>query len=219
MPYYDVDYDNKVVTDLPPDYRVKSHIAMLRAFLGQLKDDAQSFFSQYKNGSTDPAYVAGTYALRQAVIFNGAVYKSKIDGNTSDPTDATKWRMIAPSFIGTDERIAYRTQTILVEWALNKWFGTTFRQPPGVSDIYLQNDSVGEPVFVVGVDEAESSDVYGNRSTGDVINAYSFEVQYGYTIYMPVAVYTALGAAAESKVRNFADKYTAAGITYNIVTY
>ena len=219
MSVYDVDWNNFIVNMLPPDKRNPKHIEWLQAMIGQLADDSSLLFNQYQLGSTDPVYVAGTYAFRAVVIFNGAVYECvNADGTNLGPTTAD-WRQIAPSFIGAAERIAYRSQKILLEWGLNKWFSTTFRQPPGVSDIFIGNNAFATPVFVVGATEKQCSVVYGDRSSEFVINAYSFEEQFNFTIYVPDTVYYGLGDAANEIVRNFADKYVAAGITYNVIPY
>jgi hypothetical protein len=50
----------------------------------------------------------------------------------------------------------------------------------------------------------------------------SYFNQYNYTIYIPVAVWTALGSNAtdrNNKVRSFADKYNVTSNLYNIKTY
>jgi hypothetical protein len=108
---------------------------------------------------------------------------------------------------------------VVLEYALNKWFGTVFRQPPTLSDIYILNNAVLTPVFVVGASEDESSDIFGDISSEFIIDDYDFTTAYAFSIYIPTAVYDALGAAKESIVRNFADKYVIAGILYNITPY
>jgi len=110
-----------------------------------------------------------------------------------------------------------------LEFALNTWFDTVFRQPPAVSDIYLVTNAIAvSPVFRVGASELESTSVYSNISTELVINDYTFTDEYNLSIMVPVAVYNALGSTndiRDSIIRNFADKYVNAGITYDIITY
>jgi len=42
---------------------------------------------------------------------------------------------------------------------------------------------------------------------------------YDYTIFVPVAFHTSLGANADGLIANFADKYNLEGMQYNILTY
>ena len=45
---------------------------------------------------------------------------------------------------------------------------------------------------------------------------------YDYTIFVPDAVYTALGSTANDReyaIRNFADKYNLAGMQYDVQSY
>lgn len=219
MSVYDVDFDQFAETQSPPDKRTPKALAWLRALLGQVSDDNGVIFGQYKQGSTDPVYTAGTYGLRAVVIFNGGVFESKIANNTTDPTNLDNWRRISESFIGTDERIGFRSEKLIFEYALNKWFGTVFRQPTSVSDIFITNNTLSIPVFIVGASETESSDIFEDTSTEPIIDEYSFTPEFSFSINIPLAVYNALGVAKESIVRNFADRYVVAGITYNIVTY
>ena len=54
-------------------------------------------------------------------------------------------------------------------------------------------------------------------------NAYTYtSFSYDYEIYVPIAVYNTLGTDATNKenaIRNFADLYNLAGMTYSVVTY
>jgi hypothetical protein len=191
----------------------------MRSLVSEVEDDSDLLFNQYKLGSSDPAYTAGTYHRRDVVIFNGGVYECIVDSTTNDPTDQISWRRISVSFIGSDERIGFRSEKLVLEYALNKWFGTVFRQPPSTSDIFLQNNTVTTPVFIVGEVEDESSDIYTDSSSEFIIDGYDFTNQYNFAIHIPTAVYDALGSAKESIVRNFADKYVIAGILYTIIPY
>jgi hypothetical protein len=110
----------------------------------------------------------------------------------------------------------------VLEWAMNKWFGTTFRQPPNVSDIYITNNSVPIEVFRCGGIEDISSVVYSNNSSEFVINNYSFTVAFNFTINVPEAVFNALDPTLvnnEKIFRAFVDRYVPAGVTYTIQTY
>lgn len=221
---YDLDTDQQVIELLPVDKRYSVTVAWLQ---GSLKSTVQFLrdilIGDYRLGSTAPAYVAGTYTKGTKVIFNKGEYISNKNGNTDAPTVAASWDLLNANFIGVNERQLYNGQKVILEYALNKWFGTTFRQPgAGASDIFLSTNSKGIPVFVSGGTEANSSASYGNHSTEFSIDAYSFGDFSNLSINVPIAVYNALDtnpANRDSIIRNFADKYVYAGITYQVVTY
>lgn len=219
---YDITFDNQVKDILPPDKRTVNFVTLLQSAAKPLQYVRDLILGSYKTGATAPAYVVGVYAKYDQVIYNNSVYESLVDGNNVAPTDLTKWRIIQQNFIGVDERILYNGTKLILEYALNKWFDTTFLQPPLVSDIYLTTNPTLLSVFRVGITEDESSSVGAYASSENVFNDYSFAPNIGLTINIPVAVYTALGADAatrEAIVRNFVDKYITTGVFYEIDTY
>lgn len=222
MSIYDINFNTLATETLPPDKRFTRMVAFVRILLSPLQYLNNLWFVGYRTGTTAPAYTSGTYAKYAQVKYNKIVYESLVAGNTALPTDTTKWKVVQQNFIGLFERITYNGQKLVLEYALNKWFGTTFRQPPSVSDIYVSTNSIGIPVFRIGGTESISSSVSNASSSEFVINNYTIAVQYNFTIYVPVAVYNALDSTMlnnEAIFRSFANKYIPAGLTYNITTY
>lgn len=222
MSIYDINYNTLATQTLPPDKRFTRMVAFLRILLSPLQYLNNLWFVGYRTGTLAPAYASGTYAKYAQVKYNKIVYESLISGNTAIPTDTTKWKVVQTNFIGLFERITYNGQKLVLEYALNKWFGTTFRQPPSVSDIYISTNSIGTPFFRSSGVEAISSSVRNDGSSEFVINSYTVAIQYNFTIFVPVAVYNALDPAMvnnEAIFRAFANKYIPAGLTYNITTY
>lgn len=221
-PLFDIDYEVKGVELLPPDKRKRQMIAFIQGLLAPIQWLRDLFIEDYGDGSSSAQWTASTYGRGAVVRYNKSIYESLEDGNTATPADATKWVMIQDNFIGVNERVLFNGQKIVLEYALNKWFFTTFRQPPLVSDIYISGAFSLINPFVVGGVEAESSSVYTLGSTEYVIDGYSVTTQYNFTIFIPSAVYTALAADAATRekiVRAFADKYVPVGIFYEIQTY
>lgn len=219
---YDIDFNSQVQDLIPPDKRTTNFVTLLQSLAKPLQYVRDSIFDSYKKGSVAPIYVAGVYAKYDQVIYNKTVYESLEDGNNVVPTDATKWRIIQTNYIGVDERILYNGGKLALEYALNKWFDTTFLQPPLVSDIYLTTNPTTLSVFRVGISEEESSSVAAFSSSENVFNDYVFSPNIGLTINIPIAVFNALGAddaTREAIVRNFADKYVITGVFYDIQTY
>jgi hypothetical protein len=219
---YDIDFSEFTPQMLPPDKRYTRFEAWTNIVLSPIQYLRNLWFGSYRTGSEAPAYASGTYAKYAQVRYNKIVYESLKNANTDIPTVTASWKEVQQNFIGLSERIYYTGQKLTLEYAMNKWFGTTFRQPNSVSDIYITNNALAISVFRVAADEDSSSVVLAEASPEFVINDYNFAVTYNFTINCPVAVYNALSAVAgnrEKIFRAFVDKYVPAGITYNIVTY
>lgn len=219
---YDIDFSKFAPQMLPPDKRFTRSVAWVKILLSPLQYLRDLWFGSYRTGSTAPAYAAGTYAKYAQVRYNKIVYESLKSGNTDLPTVTASWKVVQQNFIGLSERILYTGQKLTLEYAMNTWFGTTFRQPTNVSDIYITNNTLAIPVFRVAGDEDSSSVVFNETSSEFVINDYNFAVQFNFTINCPVAVYNALDTVAANRekiFRAFVDQYVPAGLTYNIVTY
>jgi hypothetical protein len=223
MNIYDVDYSQVGQQLLPPDKRKPRLLALVAAFLSQLQWLRDLWFGSFRTGATAQNWLSSTtYAKYDQVVYGIYIYMSLKDGNTDVPTTPGSWIQVLNNFVGMSERILYNCQTLILTYALNKRFMTTFRQPPNVSDIYIGTFAKPISVFVVGGVEANSSKVYTIGSSEYVIDSYTFAGYVNMTIYVPVAVYNALDpvdANREIIIRSFADKYMAAGIIYTITTY
>lgn len=223
MSIYDVDYSKVGPQLLPPDKRGNLVVRLLAAFLTPVQWLRDLWLGSFRTGPTVGEWLnTTTYRKYDQVVYNIFVYVSLKNNNTDVPTDPSSWLEIQSNFIGMSERILYNCQVLVLTYALNKRFKTTFRQPNNVSDIYLGTFAKPISVFVVGGVEANSSKVYSNISSEFVIDAYSFAGYVNMTIYVPVAVYNALDANPANRdiiIRSFADKYMAAGIIYTITPY
>lgn len=220
---YDINFDDFAVQMLPPDKRYVRMTAWVRILLSPLQYLRDLWFGSYRTGSTAAQWTnSAPYPKYSLVKYNKIIYESLIDNNTDLPTVVASWRVVQQNFIGLSERIYYNGQKLTLEYAMNTWFGTTFRQPPTASDIYVSNNTVTVPVFRSGGDEDSSSNVFTDRSSEFVINSYTFSVAYNFTVYCPQAVYDALDPTLinnEKIFRAFVDKYVPAGVTYTITTY
>lgn len=222
MSIYDVNFRNVASQLLPPDKRRLLMLAFVRALLSPLQYLRDLNIGSYKDGSPAVVYAAGTYSRGNRVRYFQAVYESLVDNNTAVPVDATAWVKVQENFIGVRERVQYNGQKVVLEYALNKWFNTQFRQPDGVSDIYITSSERVTPVFRIGATEKISSAVSTAGSTEFVENDYSLTAQISFAVHVPVAVYNALDPIAGNRdavVRAFVDKYIHAGVLYSIVTY
>lgn len=223
MSIYNLNYIQKVVELLPPDKRGPKMVNWLIDLLGPMGVNYNDLFVDYKTGSDYDLYDSlTTYNTGDRVQYSQSVYESIIDNNTLNPTDVAGWRLYEEYFIGVDERIKYSHIKVVLEYALNRRFNTTFRQPNLISDIYIESNQPPYGPFIVGAIEDESSVVYFDTSSDWVINGYSFATFNNFTVYVPLAVFEAQSAdvnAREPIFRYFIDKYNSAGLNYNIVTY
>jgi hypothetical protein len=218
---YNVDYNQKVIETLVPDKRQPKTVAFLQQLAKEVSINHNLLFNIYKSYQSAAVWTAGTYARYDIVRYAKSIYIAA-QTTTNEPTFTNAWVLVSPNFMGNDFRLAIRGEKLNLEYALNTWFNTTFRQPPLTSDIYLTTNNIIDSVFRVGFNEFESSKIYTETSSEFVINNYAFTNQFNLTISVPTGVYNSLGATNDirtSIIRNFADLYISAGITYNIITY
>ena len=176
---YDIDINKASIELLPPDKRYIGNITFIQSLLRPLQWIRDLFFGSYYQGATAPDYSAGTYNYLDQVIYAKKVYSSNIDSNTDLPTTAN-WTLVQDNFIGLQERILYNGLYVVMEYALNKEFGGTFRQPDNVdfslrtkSDIYCENMPSSEVAFIVGTTEINSSSVGVNAFAYDPTQTYA----------------------------------------------
>lgn len=223
MSIFDVDFKKAVARLLPPDKRGIRMKAWLSALMSPIQWVRDLWFGDYRTGTTAQEYLpTTTYAKYDRVIYGFAVYESLTDTNNAIPSNPVSWQLVQNNFIGLSERILYTGHTLVLTYALNKRFKTHFRQPPAVSDIWIDTHTKPLSVFVIGGSEANSSKIFSNTSSEFVIDAYSFSAYVNMTIWVPVAVYLALDPLpinCDKIIRAFADQYIVAGIIYSVSTY
>lgn len=219
---FDIDFNQQAVDLMPPNKRSISIIAFVRALLKSIQWSRDLVLDSYKNGATADPYAPGTYNKYDQVVYKQRVFESLTSENDTNPDDITNWRLIQNNFIGIDERILYNGTNLVLTYALNKWFGTVFRQPPAVSDIYISTNEILAPIFRVGLTPDVSSTVGLETSSETVGIDFDFTNINEFTIFVPVLVYNALDPAPANRdavIRNFADRYVAFSLKYNIQTY
>lgn len=220
---YIIDYFIKAEEALPPDKRTPRTVALAQSFVSEVADDHSLLFSTYKDYVLTPVWGAGSYNRRDLVRYGKSIFQSLIDSNTDEPTFTDSWRLVSSNFLGTDFRLKIRGEKLVLEYALNIWFDTVFRQPPLVSDIYLTTNSIiSTPVFRIGEIEAISSNISTQTSSEFVVNNYTFAAQFNLDVNVPIAFYTALAATNDARtaiIRDFVNQYIPAGITYRVKTY
>lgn len=237
---YDINFYDQGNALMPPNKRRTGILGFMKALTWPLQWLHTNFFSTYAAGFTGPLWTtsASWLAGDRARDIDRAVYEAQeaIAPHSLAPRLNSSWLKVSDIWIGVDERVLYSPLKLVLTYALNRWFDTTFRQPngsaedpvgnpTGTSDIYITNNTTVVNQFVVPTLEINSpvfvpkKELYGGNAvvvTEQALNPYA------YTINVPVAIFNALGSTLterENVVRSFADKYTIAGIQYNIATY
>ena len=240
MPIYNVDEQSLASQLLPPNKRQPIYGALTTDWLSGMQR-CNDIFNDYINGfvsatpySSSLSYARGALVIAQ-FLYGSVVYESQQDGNTGNQiTDTDWWQPVSPNFIGVEERTSYSCSRVLYEWALNRWFGTTFRQPTAIgtdiysplSDIYILTNYIYYGVFHVGLSEISSSAAgpYGSNAAVPLTNTASTAGTDNFTIYVPGIVYSSLPGysgpgTVDNLIRRFADTLCCYGLNYNIVVY
>lgn len=219
---YDFDIDIVVPNLTPPIKRLPKYLAWLKSLTTPIQTAWNNLFLDYKKGSTYTYYNSlSTYNIGVKVIYtDNKVYECISTSTGNDCLDQVYWTKINDNFIGADERITYNSQIIIIERALNKWF----RNLTGTDQIYIGTNQITTSVFVMAQTGTYSSYMASDSSfsTSYMGEAPSFSSQYNFTVYVPSALYSTLGSNPvnrENAIRSFVDKYSLAGITYNVNTY
>ena len=221
----DTDYIGEQLT--PPKLRNIKMLSWLKVLLKPLSNLFNINFLKYKLGETSSDFnISSNYYFGERVIWTDKrIYEqthlpiTTITGIYPDNSDY--WTPILDNFIGSDERIKYNAQKMLFEYALNRFFRIPITDP----QIYIVNQTTFITPFVMGNSGTYSSSMPINsiNQINYLGNAYTYtSFSYDYEIYVPIAVYNTLGTDATNKenaIRNFADLYNLAGMSFSVLTY
>jgi hypothetical protein len=221
-----INTDNFAINFLPSKKRLPVYSAFARVLLKPLQILYSTIFGTFKNGNSAADWdIATAYVVGDQVKYiDKSIYQCWVANTGNIPTDTAYWFKIQDKFVGIEPRVKYNAHHLLFEWALNEWFGTTFVNTPGASDIYITNNSIIDTAFWVGITESESSVVsYNNVDISGWIQAENLNnTVYYFTINVPTSVWTALDTDPTNRdkiISTFADNYVYAGINYDITTY
>lgn len=111
-----------------------------------------------------------------------------------------------------NQRILYNGGKLVLEYALNTRYGTTFQQPPLVSDIYITQLSSVVDGFLVGNEEDFCSAIGATESSDWIGSIYTFVYINHFQINLPPGF-----ADSQDSVRDFVNQYVPASIKFTIV--
>lgn len=219
---YSVDYAQKIIDLLVPDKRKPRNIAYNQALASGVSDNHDWIFSLWKEAQYISDWTAGSYVRNDSVKYGKSIFVA-IKDTSAEPTYSADWLLVSENFLGADFRLKIRNEKILFEYAINTWFGTTFRQPAaGNSDIHFTTNIIQIDAYIVGASEDESSKTFADMSSEFIVNSHTFGTQYNMSVNVPLVFFNTLGISdsiRESIIRNFVNRHIAAGIIYNVITY
>jgi hypothetical protein len=229
-----INTDTFAVNFLPPKKRLPIYKAWVKTLLKPLQVLYNTMFGTFKDGNAAAIYNGATaYVVGNQVKYTDkAIYQCWVASTGNLPTNTAYWFKIQDKFVGIEPRCKYNAQHLLFEYALNEWFGTTFVNVPGSSDIYINAVGANLGAFYVGFTPTDSSFVvYDEPEATAFIQALDLTTaSISFTINVPIAVANALttetantvpniSANRENIIRQIADLYNYAGITYDVITY
>tara|TARA_R110000868_G_scaffold38092_1_gene133829 strand:+ start:795 stop:1328 length:534 start_codon:yes stop_codon:yes gene_type:complete len=125
-----------------------------------------------------------------------------------------------------EKRTKYNSQKVVFEWLLNEAFGTTFVQPNGVSDIYIENHTTNNIQYTYLFNNTENLPFYFYNNTESTPKYLSNNTEYfapfDFTVWIPYAVWLALAASDANRnaiVQSVVDKFKIFPLTNDIQTY
>ncbi len=220
-----INYYNLITSLLVPTKRVPRITTYNQALVSSTYNEHNIIFDYLKKGTMAPLWISGTsYQIGDIVRYGKSVFQNSVEDNLTQPTFDDTWVLISDNFIGTDERILFTGEKLTFEYALNKWFDTTFRNLPSISDIYIITNIKELSSFMIGYDDNESSLILKEDNASEIVlNNYETPLEFfNMIIHVPTSILSSLGttlASQKNVVRKFADKYVNAGITYDIQSY
>ncbi len=231
---YQVNENILVQTLLPVDKRLPVISAYVDALITPMqylnnKDIAYIYGSTFSYYATSSTYNNGDF-VNGGLYYNNATYQSITSSNINNILSSTSsWQQYTDCFIGISERYNYNCQKIVLEFGLNRWFNTTFRNPNGVtgssvlSDIYIQDNFLLTGPFIMGP--------FGDLRTSTMAPMVSSSFMgvttsyltggtspYYYTIWVPSAILASIPGGTTS-VTNITNKWNALSINFNVMPY
>jgi hypothetical protein len=230
-----INTDTFAVNFLPPKKRLPIYKAWVKTLLKPLQVLYNTMFGTFKDGNAaNNWFLLTSYNVGDQVKFvDKAIYQCWVaSGAGIEPINTNYWFKIQDKFVGIEPRCKYNAQHLLFEYALNEWFGTTFINTPGASDIYINAVGANLGAFYVGFTPTDSSFVvYDEPEATAFIQALDLTTaSISFTINVPILLANSLTGEApnsvpnisanrENVIRQIADLYNYAGITYDVITY
>lgn len=179
------------------------------------------FFNDYVQGNNDSKWdISTAYSRYDRVNYQNKIYEclQPVTGNL--PADTSYWVLVLGDFRGANERLKYNCQKILIDYMLNKWFGTVFRQPAdGNSDIWIETtDEIGS-AFVMEPITATPSMMFPSEFNLSFMGLAGSFVTQNFIVHYPVSVITSTSGDLYKQMVSLVNKYKLFGSTPSYQSY
>ena len=154
--------NNLFIQNMLPSYKnTPIHLAWLED-LNYDNNWINQNLNEYIFGSTYSIWTSSvTYSVgirvNGGLTYNNYIYEAQAINYNVPVTNTASWYPVDNNFIGMSERSLYTGNKMILEWALNRWFDTTYRQNMGVTswngtlpDIYIQDTTRNYDTFHMG---------------------------------------------------------------------
>lgn len=194
-----------------------------------LQWNRDNFFNAYLNGDSSAAFnIVTSYSRYDRVNYQNKIYEciSPIAGEY--PTNESYWVLVSDDFRGATERVKYNCQTIILEWVLNKWFGTTFNQPSTLitSDFWIQSNDreadlfyVSEDTYLDGVYMPSVVPQFSSGAIDYVGDSSVISLPANFTVNYPLATIPLITDDKYYQMVDLINKYKIAGSTVDYIGY
>lgn len=209
----------------PPKKRKPKYLAWIYCLVYPLQWLRDLFYGDYKTGAVYPDYnpIASYQKGDRVIGADKAVYECLFNGTSSGssgPYNSPDWVKTQDVFIGTDERVKYNSQLIILEYALNHYY----RVPNTDPQIYLLTNPQTSNVFLMANSSGLSSLMTYNPLFAQawMPNVPVFVIAEHFTVFVPTLLFATLGTTTqdrENNIRQFVNKYKLAGTTYDVQTF
>lgn len=227
---YDCDYSLQAARLTPISKRQDVRLALEEAIASPVQWNHNNFFDGFLNGDNSAKYNGATaYSRYDRVNYQNKIYECTNDVTGELPTNTDYWVKVLNDFRGAKERVKYNCQKIMLEWILNKWFGTTFRQPNPdglTSDFFIVDNprdsttfSVSETSFYNGVYVTSSTPELSNLATDFVGETSNFTPGANFTVHYPHGAVAGTSYPEYYQMVSLINKYKIFGSTVAYISY
>lgn len=220
---YECDFNLQAGRLTPIAKRQDVRLGFMECLSEPIQWNRDNFFDEYLEGDSSAVWdVSTAYSRYDRVNYQNKIYECTNDNTGELPTNTDYWVKVVDDFRGATERIKYNCQKLMMEWVLNKWFSTTFRQPStGLdSDFYIVNNvrfaspfTVPETTFREGVYVSNAIFESSQRTTKYVKNIPAYMPSQNFTVYYPLSVIANTTDDEYYQMVSLVDKYKLLGST------
>jgi hypothetical protein len=226
---YECDFYLQAQRLTPIEKRLPVRLGILESISEPIQWNRDNFFDSYLEGDNSAEHdLITAYVRYDRVRFQNKIYEAVEDNTGIEPDNSEYWVEVVGDFRGATERIKYNCQTLMLEWVLNKWFGTTFNQPSTLlnSDFYIVNHdrdadtfSVAEESVIDGVYVTSSTPEFSELSEDYVGDVSAYAGGINFTVYYPVSVIAFDTDPEYFQMVNLIEQYKVFGASVNYISY